>query len=184
MVRAHGAAKRNFRRQEECRQQARQAPQDGLGWVLGSLPTPVAGASLTAAHGTKYQSWRLRVRRQGRVYATIRGKPLFAGNQLKPADFSNFCVPQPCPSQCSAISRSHIMPVIFDPAQLRLGALDVGLSCGVVSSLCFARSTRSRTRKYWLASSSLCSQCITVSRYKDLILAERLESTRSSSGDS
>jgi len=24
----------------------------------------------------------------------------------------------------------HIMPVIFHPAQLRLGALDVGLSCG------------------------------------------------------
>ncbi|MGA3261917.1 MAG: hypothetical protein ABSE35_23815, partial [Bryobacteraceae bacterium] len=60
MVRAHGAAKRNFRRQEECRQQARQAPQDGLGvGFWGACQHPLAGASFDSRSRDQYQSWRL-----------------------------------------------------------------------------------------------------------------------------
>jgi len=99
---------------------------------LGSLPTPACGAHpLTAAHGTSINRGALRVRPvKSRLRHHFAGTTSFAGNQLKPADFFQLLRATACPSAVLGDFAQHNHAVIFDPAQLRLGALECCLSCG------------------------------------------------------
>lgn len=105
--------------------------------------------------------WRRSVWRSRCAYATIAPATISRETSSSPQIASNSGVPQPWLSQCLSISRSASSRY-SSTRRTSVVAHSMLVRVTEVRSRCFARSTKSRTRKYWPVSSSLSSQCIVI----------------------